>query len=311
MIKIDKNPNEPAKFKAWRVQYQADITAWCNDSKKKASVLWDNLGQTFGHQVDNPISPQDIKADLESALYKEQHGLCCYCGIKLKANEQSIEHFLPKNKNKHLTFDYTNLMLCCKPHSFTSYVVGEWYDQIIIKIENAWEDVAALTSVDVEWIKGDKRNKEHIGKTALKKGDKIYVPNPPHCDSSKSKNDSKAVPDTIINPTQDSTDIALFRFDKDGEIKYPARFKLHKDTIKLHKDTIRVLDLNCEKLKQARRKAWENAADILDDLKKIAKKENVDERTLIRTWKNSYASLNRSEAFPFVYIDYCNNLLGE
>lgn len=304
MIKIDKNPNEPAKFKAWRVHYQADITAWCNDSKKKASVLWDNLGQTFGHQVDEPIPSQAIKADLESALCKEQHGLCCYCGEKLEDGKQSIEHFLPKNKNKHLTFDYTNLMLCCKPHSFTSYVVGEQYDQTIIKIENAWEDVAALTSVDVEWIKGDKRNKELIGKTALKKGDKIYVPNPPHCDSSKSKNDSKAVPDTIINPTQDSANIALFRFGDKGEIKYPASSKLHEDTVN-------VLNLNCEKLKQARRKAWENAAEFYAGWEGIESMAKEDLREFITQLRDNCVQSDTKESFPFVYTAFYNNLLGE
>jgi uncharacterized protein (TIGR02646 family) len=60
--------------------------------------------------------PEAYKA-LRKCLYKNQAGLCAYCEIKLTANNQQIEHIIPKSnfsKTKDYTFDFFNLLLCCK-----------------------------------------------------------------------------------------------------------------------------------------------------------------------------------------------------
>lgn len=303
MIKINKNPTPPTLFAQWCKRYQTDINAWCEDSQKTGGDLWNQLGQTFGHQVNNPESSDDIRADLQKALGAEQHGFCCYCGIKLEDNEQSIEHFLPKGKNKHLTFEYTNLMLCCAPHTETKYVVGGKYKHRKIEEKTAWSDVAAITNIDVASIKHDKRNKLLVNKPSLQNGDKIFVPNPPHCDSNKSKYDSNPQPTTIIDPTRDSNAIDLLKFDNNGEIKYPEGATLQADTIK-------VLNLNCDKLKRLRKEAWENAESAYEALFDENRTSKADLQNLINNLKKFHAPSNSNVSFPFVYIAYYNNLLG-
>jgi len=50
-------------------------------------------------------------------LYENQGGLCAYCEIELTDNNRQIEHIIPKQRSSattDYTFDFDNLLLCCK-----------------------------------------------------------------------------------------------------------------------------------------------------------------------------------------------------
>ncbi len=54
---------------------------------------------------------------IKQQLYKEQGGICCYCGAKLEYpyNPQyRIEHVKPKEKHRELVGEYKNLLLSCR-----------------------------------------------------------------------------------------------------------------------------------------------------------------------------------------------------
>lgn len=111
--------NAPAIFQEWLQENAASIEAWVKDPSKKGGDLWEQFGKTFGIDIENAcIKDKEtfdmLKAALEDTLLKEQNGLCCYCGDSIDIRYKSIEHFLPKGYHKTLTFDFENLMLCCK-----------------------------------------------------------------------------------------------------------------------------------------------------------------------------------------------------
>ena len=151
---------------------------------------------------------------METALFEEQCGLCCYCGNAITRHRhtqthiwvylyRAIEHFEAKNKRafKPKTFDIENLMLCCKEsQKLRFYEVGRTNNGVQIR---GFENVATLVGLPLSTIKTYHKNKE-ISERPLRNGDKIYVPYPPHCDDEKSKYDSRATHTTIINPTRDS-----------------------------------------------------------------------------------------------------------
>lgn len=55
----------------------------------------------------------DERESLRTQLNQEQNGLCCYCCQRLKSNAVTIEHLIPRDKDRSLQFDYTNLLLSC------------------------------------------------------------------------------------------------------------------------------------------------------------------------------------------------------
>lgn len=60
---------------------------------------------------------RDAMPNLRSAkeyLLREQHYLCAYCQSSLSFDNSSIEHCIPKSKNKPLSTNYHNLIVVCK-----------------------------------------------------------------------------------------------------------------------------------------------------------------------------------------------------
>lgn len=53
------------------------------------------------------------RESLRTQLSQEQNGLCCYCCQRLKPNAVTIEHLIPRDKDRSLQFDYSNLLLSC------------------------------------------------------------------------------------------------------------------------------------------------------------------------------------------------------
>jgi uncharacterized protein (TIGR02646 family) len=65
----------------------------------------------------NPPKAWDCfdKAELREHLWEIQFGLCAYCERVLEPGpgNTTIEHIVPKTANPEVTFQYTNLVLCC------------------------------------------------------------------------------------------------------------------------------------------------------------------------------------------------------
>ena len=65
---------------------------------------------------DDKIKYMTTYADLKVQLYKDQGGICCYCGAKLEFPPKSksrVEHVKPKDKYRELVGEYENLLLSC------------------------------------------------------------------------------------------------------------------------------------------------------------------------------------------------------
>lgn len=74
--------------------------------------------QFRGHPC--PANPREAweafdAREVREALWELQHGLCAYCERVLDpaAGGSSIDHVVPKTGNPSMTFQYTNLVLCC------------------------------------------------------------------------------------------------------------------------------------------------------------------------------------------------------
>jgi uncharacterized protein (TIGR02646 family) len=73
------------------------------------------------HRVQpRPLSPKEAwdgfdSRELREHLWELQFGLCAYCerALELWPGCSSIEHIIPKTANPQVTFQYTNLVLCC------------------------------------------------------------------------------------------------------------------------------------------------------------------------------------------------------
>lgn len=251
-------------FNQWKAENSEKIQEWMGNGDKTGDNLWGELGKTFGEEKETEIEPKILKNALEKALFEEQSGLCCYCGNAIERNKdretgnwvyrhKAIEHFEPKNKFKAKTFDTENLMLCCKEsQKLKFYEVGRINDGVLIR---GFENVAILTGLSISTIKAYDKNSE-ISQRSLRNGDKIYVPNPPHCDDEKSKYDSQTAHTTIINPTKDRELIEKLIFLENGRIDYVNR---ETETDKVIENTFKVLKLNCDTLIERRQEKWLNA----------------------------------------------------
>lgn len=68
------------------------------------------------HPLNPPAAWDAFDArELREHLWELQFGLCAYCErvLELGPGTSSIEHVIPKTANPQVTFQYTNLVLCC------------------------------------------------------------------------------------------------------------------------------------------------------------------------------------------------------
>lgn len=137
-------------------------------------------------------------------------------------------------------------MLCCKESQrLIPYEVGKIQSGQLI--EN-FGDVAKIIAISVEKIRNHPHNKLILNKK-LSKGDKIYYPNPPHCDDAKSKFDKNKVQTVIINPAKNEDLVQKLQFSDNGMIENPYKNAVINDTFK-------VLALNCATLLERRMEKW-------------------------------------------------------
>lgn len=248
----------PSIFVEWLSENRSAINEWVS-SEKKGDEIWDEFGKTFSRETETQICPTEVRNKLLDALYEEQNGLCCYCGNKVerkwdeskqcwKYSHYAIEHFRPKNHYKNLIFDYCNLLLTCKESSkIKQFEIGKQYKGVTI---NSIADIARLTAISELKILEQNRQYSFIV------GNKITLPNPPHCDDSKSVYDSRAIITEIVDPSLEThiEHIERFTFLRSGEID-SVRNNISDEIIE---NSIDVLKLNCETLKDRRKNKWDN-----------------------------------------------------
>ena len=98
------------------------LTAY--NKKVSASTKW----KSFNRKVKN---------DVYDSILHEQGYICCYCGIRISRKKCHIEHYRPKSKYTHLTFDYSNLISSCQGEDeqrptkpvHCGHKKGGWFDE--------------------------------------------------------------------------------------------------------------------------------------------------------------------------------------
>jgi uncharacterized protein (TIGR02646 family) len=88
-MKQVKKQGEPASFRQWREQANADWQPGYGDLQ----------------------NPQ--KAQLHQSLLTEQGWVCCYCGRRIEQQDSHIEHFRPQERYPELALNYDNLHASC------------------------------------------------------------------------------------------------------------------------------------------------------------------------------------------------------
>ncbi|MEY4905806.1 MAG: hypothetical protein RLZZ292_3621 [Bacteroidota bacterium] len=239
MRKIDKNP-EPQSFKQWKIDHDAVLQQKYKENSGKE--IWDFL------QDDEAF--KSIKIELEDALLAEQGSICCYCGRKVERGKMAVEHFKPKSIFKTDTYEYTNLMVSCKcsKEAFFSFKKPgfEHLDTI--------EKIAAHLQIELEIL--ETMNKG-MNFQKLGKGDKIYYPNPLHCDDQKSGKDITEPKFEIINPSTNSDCSDKFKYESGGKINMiGVKAAIEKNILS------DVLNLNAEPLCLERAKVYKNAQGL-------------------------------------------------
>jgi len=102
MKKIVKSTNPPKIFEDWQIRKKFTLSDLQKkkDLPKIQSQIWKQFQKKT--EVRNPV---------KNSLLLEQGFICCYCQQEI---ESSIEHFISRNANPLLMFDYNNLLACCK-----------------------------------------------------------------------------------------------------------------------------------------------------------------------------------------------------
>lgn len=70
-----------------------------------------------GAQLYDSVRGMNTLTALKEQMYKEQGGVCCYCGMKLEYPfdpQYRVEHVLPKESHRELVGEYKNLLLSCR-----------------------------------------------------------------------------------------------------------------------------------------------------------------------------------------------------
>lgn len=70
-----------------------------------------------GSQLYEKVRELETLPALKQQLFREQGGVCCYCGMKLEYPfdpQYRLEHVRPKDKHRELVGEYKNLLLSCR-----------------------------------------------------------------------------------------------------------------------------------------------------------------------------------------------------
>jgi uncharacterized protein (TIGR02646 family) len=204
-MKYFKKNDPPESLANWLIEYK-DTLEKRYDSKRPIKNIWQELGTPLDvtdladtEQLEAIQRTDLINSELDASLLREQGYICCYCGKRIPEKKIVREHFEDKKHHRRLVFQYSNLFAACEGGKEEPFSIGQ-----SVKLQNGeiieikgFEDVITVLNQSLENITiEDIKNHSENEKKELKKGDKIYYPNPPHCDSSKGDKQ-----DIIINPT--------------------------------------------------------------------------------------------------------------
>jgi uncharacterized protein (TIGR02646 family) len=85
--------------------------------RSKSGAVFDERGLESTPMVEggNPMLSPKAKQELREQLWREQHGLCCYCsnGITPTEDGMRIEHWKPLSRFPQFQLAYWNLMAAC------------------------------------------------------------------------------------------------------------------------------------------------------------------------------------------------------
>lgn len=101
----------------------SSLTQW-NSKRSNQTKNWKSFNKS-------------VKDDVAYSLLNEQGYICCYCGISISRRKSHIEHYRPKSKYTHLTFEYKNLISSCQGEDeqrptkpvHCGHKKGGWFDE--------------------------------------------------------------------------------------------------------------------------------------------------------------------------------------
>lgn len=223
MLYVDKTGHEPSEFTEWKEGMAETLEDYYE--REKGSVIWDLLpsGAIFTEPDPESITPYS-KHQLKTYLTSEQGYICAYCGRRIHPDPNTIiEHLKPKETNKRLTYDFSNLVASCVGASKSIiHIVKE--GETRKEIEAHYQvDTAHLAFIHEEYISLDQSSrikKRYPGSYANVELDEflagarvlIYLQQSKteqHCDTRKGNKEIK------IFPTQENCS-SLFRYHEQG-----------------------------------------------------------------------------------------------
>ena len=189
------------------------FTNWVDDPVNRVSEKIGNPEVT-GTELWNTLRGS-TKKKLREALLEDQGYICCYCGKRIKDDDNTrIEHLKPKSNHKHLTFDYANLLASCQGATKNVIHIVQAGELLADIAEQYGVNEAYLEEV---WVQADElelfRKKYDIEN--LQAGDRLVIfpeiGEQQHCDNKKG-NDEIA-----LTPLQKNC-VHYFAYDQAGKV---------------------------------------------------------------------------------------------
>lgn len=279
---------EPKELVNWKTKYQERLQAIYNDATITGSVVWKFM-DTDGRDV------LCTKSLLREILVSEQKYLCCYCGQRIQLDTKTrIEHLNSKSVNKHLSYDYFNLLASC--NGSTSDLIylakeGDTLSSIAKEFEVDEEDLEEI------WVNDFYKKKygKDLEIENIKNGDRVIIilkanKNEYHCDPKKDVDSINITPLEIDCQSKFSFDLAS------GKIIETTENRL----------TIDVLGLNNNPYLNHRRLKKLNAAILLRNL--IVARFGQDKALFSSKLEEAITNLQKSDdnklpSFVFVTIN--------
>ncbi len=306
-MKYFKKNDVPKSLDQWLTDY-GDVLNKLYNSNTDIASIWEKLGAAVDKEnlsdeerVAAMTQAKLINAELDESLLKEQGYICCYCGKRIPENNNFVrEHFENKSHNQNLVFQYSNLMGCCEGGKVTSYSLGQnviLTNGTIIEIKEISDIVEILKqnlpNITIEGIKKHPKNK---GRT-FGKGDKVYFPNPPHCDTAKGDKE-----DEIVNPSiQEGCEYWFIYYEEGNTTKVKVESRKDKDVdTKLVDDTINLLKLNIDSLTSNRFRylAYANGIDKVNELQE----QTFDDEFIKDYIENEVYDKTDDKLTPFCFV---------
>jgi RNA polymerase-binding transcription factor DksA len=289
-MKYFKKRPAPQSLTDWLTKYDTALRQRYEDSTKEIKAIWEELGNALDEMMlsdsESDVAKQlkeQINIELDQSLLAEQGSICCYCGKRIPENNVFVrEHFKDKSGNQESVFNYENLFAACEGGKVTSFSIGQSVQlaQEIIQINSIADVVKILRHYRQKVIVEDVQNHPKNKNRTFGKGDKIYFPNPPHCDTAKGNKS-----DEIVNPSMQKDCEYWFYYLSDAllNVRVEAYEGIQKDLVE---KTISLLNLDERPLitNRFRRLAYDKGQQKVDALQPIidAAETNEERKDILK-----------------------------